>query len=572
MSVYFDGALRTTPSVNVAVVDTAMQNTNTGAGVTLAILGQGTGGKPATALSFGRATDAAAALGGELADAVRAFNPSPDTNAPLNIVFMRVNSATQSTLDIKDAAAATVGTLTSTDYGLKTAQIKIKIETGTTAGLKVTTGVGNALTVQDNIYRNAFSIQYSGGQSTATMTISNTAVILSAPAGTPVATIDLATYPTVQQLVDRINTVTSFAATVVDSNGAKPTLNALDSVTAAADVKTTAYVAKANLQAFVDYLNGPNENLVTFTRAVGAGTVPAVLPYTYLTGGTEGTTTNTDWQNAFTALQTADVQIVVPLSSSASIWAMADTHVKFSAAVLRRPRRAICGMAIGSTDVQAIAAAALLNSDRTALTHLGGYDYDANGNLKLYAPYIVAAMIGGGLASISPGTPMTNKALTLRGLERKLSNPTDTDALINGGVLCVEVTDDGLYKVVQSISTWLTDDKFNKVELSCGLAVDYVVRRVQKELGVLKGGKQSPSQLGSAIGITSATLTECAKAEPIGPGAIVGDANSPAYRNINATILGDVTSVQFECSPAIPNNFVNVTVYTAPYSGTASAA
>jgi hypothetical protein len=57
-----------------------------------------------------------------------------------------------------------------------------------------------------------------------------------------------------------------------------------------------------------------------------------------------------------------------------------------SSAVLRPDRRA------------AIAAAKAINSDRTAYVHLGFYDYDANGALTLYPPYIAAAMVAGAFA------------------------------------------------------------------------------------------------------------------------------------------------------------------------------
>jgi hypothetical protein len=470
---------------------------------------------------------------------------------------------------VLDGSAAVLGALTSTDYGLKTAQIKIKIEAASLTGLKVTTGVGAALNVQDNVYRNAFSVQYTGGQASGVMTINNSTVTLQAPTGTTVATIDLNTYPTIQQLVDRVNTTAGFVSTVLEGNGPKASLNALDSVTAV-DVRTALYTATAHLQAFADYINGPAEPLLNFVRAANVGTLPAVIGFTYLAGGTEGTSTNTDWSNSFTAMQQGDVQWISPQSGSAAISAMADTHVQFMSGAGRRERRAICGTVSGTTDVQAIAAARLLNSDRTALTHLGGYDYDVNGNLVLYQPYLVAAMIAGVMGSVSPGTPGTNKSLRLRGMERNLLTPTDTDLLIQGGVLCVESAPDG-FKIVKSNSTWLSNNNFNRVELSCGFALDYTVRTVRNALKVCKGAKGSPAVLGTAISVATGALKLCAQAEPQGPGAIVGDVNNPAFRGLTASLVNDEVAVQFQCSPAIPANFVDITVYAVPYSGSLSA-
>ena len=64
-----------------------------------------------------------------------------------------------------------------------------------------------------------------------------------------------------------------------------------------------------------------------------------------------------------------------------------------------------------------------LNSSRTSLVHIGHYNYDTSGNMTLYPAYITAAMISGAFSGVNPGTPLTNKALKVRGLERELRNP-----------------------------------------------------------------------------------------------------------------------------------------------------
>ncbi|WP_443698655.1 hypothetical protein, partial [Pseudomonas sp.] len=153
---------------------------------------------------------------------------------------------------------------------------------------------------------------------------------------------------------------------------------------------------------------------------------------------------------------------------------------------------------------------------------------------------------------------------------RDLLNPTDTDILIRAGVLCVENTDEG-YKVVKSISTWLVNDNYNRVEQSTGFALDYTARSVRKALDVLRGQKGNPLVLARAISITESTLKELAKPEPQGPGVLAGDAANPAYKNITASLNGDVLRTDYECSPVIPVNFVLNTIYATPFSGSASA-
>lgn len=571
MGVFFNGRLWVSPATMSVVDDSGMYNKNLSVGNVLALVGRSTGGKPNTALRFGSAAEARAALiDGELLRAIeKAFDPSAQTGGPATIVAVRVNPATQAVLALKDIGAATVIDLVSTDYGIYTNQIKVKVEAGTASGRKLTTQFGTNYYSQDNVSRNAFSVLYSGAEVTATMSINNSTVTLYAPAATPVATLDLNSYATVQQLVDRINAVAGFAATVVDNNGEKPSLNGLDTVTAQS-VKTNAYTATADLQAIVDWLNGTGEGYVTATRAANAGTLPAAMAFTYLAGATDGSVTNTEWTNAFTTLQSEDVQWVVPVSNSSSIHAMADTHCAFMSNVARMERRAIVGGASGALDSAAIAAAKALNSDRTSYVHLGFYDYDSTGKLVLFEPYILAALLAGAFSGVNPGTALTNKSIKVRGLERKLRNPTDTDALILGGVLCVEETVTG-YKVVKSITTWLTNTNYNRVEVSVGVAVDFISRNVRNTLDELRGAKGTPETLAQAVSRVDSALRALAMPEPMGPGVIVGDKANPAYKNISASLEGDVMRVEFQCSPVIPINYIPIVVHAVPYSGSATA-
>ena len=567
MPLFFNGRLYSSPGVMTAIDDSALANKNIVAGNTLVLLGSSLGGEPDKALDFSSPTEAKDVLrGGELLTAVQfAFNPSAQTGGPSKVVAVRVNPATQSILSV-EASAAEMISLKSTDYGAYTNQIKIKIESGTNKGKKLTTQFGNDYFSQDDVYREPFSIQYTGAEVSGVMTVTGTTVVLEAPTASNVATIDLNVYDTVQKLVDYIASLTDFTCSVVDGNGAKATLNSLD-YTASVDIKAAAYIAKADLQACVDWFNGVGEGYVTATRAAGVGVTPDNIPFTYLAGAIEGVITNSEWSNAFSMLQTEDVQWVAPVSSDASIHAMAQTHVTYMSTVAKQERRCLVGGAIGQTVDNHIAAAKALNSDRVSVCAPGIYEYDDSGKLKLYASYMTAAKVAGAFAGVSPGTPLTNKAITVRGLEFKYKNPGDTDKLINGGVLAIEDTGND-YRVVKSITTWLTDGNYNRVEISTGVALDFVSKSVRIALDRVVGQKGSPLSIAESISVADSVLRELARPEPGGPGVIVGDAENPAYRSISASLEGDVVRVEFECSPVIPINYVATTIYAAPFSAT----
>lgn len=568
MPVFFNGRLWVSPATMSVIDDSAMFNKNASVGNVLAIIGKAEGGEPFKALSFGSAQEARAVLRGGMAlKAVeKAFDPSSETAGPSTVIFVRVNPATRASLALKDAADRTVVTLNSEGYGAFANGIKVKIESGSSSGKKITTQFGNDYFSADNVGRKCLSVQYVGAETTALVSVTNDAVTLTA--GVPVG-IDLNSYPTVSQLADRINTVPGWTAAVLDANGEKAALNGLDNVSGL-DAKTGALTVTADLQAIVDWFNSTGEGFITATREATAGTVPLNVPFTYLAGGSDGVTTTEEWQKGFDALQTVDVQWVVPVSADPAIHAMTDSHCAYMSNIARMERRAIVGGDVGVTDEAAVAAAKALNSDRTSYTHLGIYDYDTNGKLTLFPAYIAAALLAGAFSGVNPGTALTNRTLKLRGIERKLRNPTDTDKLILGGVLAIEDTPRG-YKCVKSITTWLANSNYNRVEISVGVACDFVARNVRNVLDDLRGKKGSPAILSEAVSRVDSILRTLAMPEPMGPGVIVGDKINPAYKNITASLDGDVLRVEFQCSPVIPVNYIPIAIHAVPYSGTASA-
>lgn len=567
---FFDGRLLITPQTVSKVDDTALANRNLTVGNVAAFIGSSVGGKPKTALPFSNPTDADAALvSGDLRDmVVKAFAPSAETNAPASVIAMRVNPATQSTATLLDAVSASSIDLVSRDYGANTQSIGYKVENGTSSGRKLTVQQGGNVYSQDNVGRRVFSVVYGGGEVSAVIGITNSVVTLNAPSSTQVASIDLTVFKTIQQLVDYINTVADFTAAVLDNNGEQPSLNAIDNVSGQSVL--TEYDARADQQAAIDWFNSAAQDLVIATKHTGSGKPPTPVVLTLLTGGVNGSIANQDWSDCFAELQGADCQWVTPLSSDAAIHAMAAAHVQYMSTFGRRERRAFVGGATGVSRDAAIAAAKAINNDRVAYCWPAHYDFNKAGVLELRSAYKTAAVVCAAFAASEPGDALTNKSLAIEGLETNPKNPTDTDLLIQGGVLAIENTPTG-YRVVKSISTWLTNANFNRVEVSVGAAVDFAIRSVRQALDVLRGKRGSPTLLAEALGIVTTTLGLLAVPQPQGPGVLVGDANNPAFRKIDIKLEGDVLRVQFECSPVIPVNYIAVTMVATPFSATVSA-
>ena len=584
MSYFFNGREWITPATMSAVNDSAMAPANANVGNVACYLGESTGGEPGVVLSFGSPQEAQATLvsGELLVAAMKAFSASDETGGPAQVDVIRVNPATQSSLVLLDTASAPAITIESADWGAYTAQIKLTVEAASGGvGYSATAAIGSASYSADNLTANPFDVAYTGAQSSASMSITPTTMTLTA-GGSPAATINFATYPTVGQLVDYINTIAGFEADVNGGAANAPSLNGLDSVTSVAlpvpvGGVFTSVAVTANLNALMNWVNSVaplSQPLIVGTYVAGYSGLPLThIPFTYLAGGSDGVTTPTDYDSALTILQNSDVQWITPIDPEPAVWAMVDAHVQFMSNVGNMERRAIVGPALGTTDAEAIAFAFNLNSNRTSLVHLGYYDFDLTGvltGLQLYSPYLTAAAIAGAFSGVSPGTAMTNKAMSFAGLERLLNVPTDTDALLTGGVMPVAKQKTG-YMVIQSISTWLVNGNYDKREQSVGWALDYTCRTSREQLDPLRGAKITPITLGRAVTLTETNLKALAVPDPQGPGVLAGDATNPPYKNITAQGAGDVIAVSFQCSPVIPANYVSVTVFAVPFAGTASA-
>jgi phage tail sheath gpL-like len=476
----------------------------------------------------------------------------------------------------------TVITLKSSDYGLYTNQIFFQFSAGGVTGTKTTLGLtttGNVIggtLAQDNIARTLFTIQYTGAGSASTLTVNDSALTTSCTgAVADNLNIQFSTYGTIQQVIDAISATGKYSITAaVTSSAALPSASQFDPKTAI-DIKTSGQILTANLQAIVDFLNSSVNTFCTATRTPNpvAGLPVYTGNNTYFVGGTDGTTsTGTDWPTAINTLQTVDVDVIVPVTDLAAVHSSVLNHVQFMSTTGRKPRVAVVGGALAEYNAAAAvptstitARTIALNSERILLVSPGVNTFDSLGNAVTRAPYFTAAMVGGMLAAVPAGTPLTHKYLSnITSLEVNFS-PADKDALLQGGVCPLELVTNKGIRVVQSKTTWLGTPNFSKNEISTLRAIDTVVRRVQDTLDdQLVGQKVAPETLAQAASITETVLKQA-----IIDGLIVGDSKNPAYTAISASSSGgDTIRVQFQMSPAIPANYVNVTIATIPYAGT----
>jgi hypothetical protein len=526
----------------------------------------------------------AATLNGLVITVIAKFAGIDGNSISLTSGATGTGTAVASSATLSGGTGNTLINLTSDDYGLYNNQIYFKLAAGSTKGTKVSFGLttsGNIIGGQldrDNVWRDIFTgFQYTGAGSASTLTITDSALTTTCT-GAPGdnLSISFATFTTIQQVYDYISATGKYAITLAAASVADLASQGQFDPKSAVDCKTTGQTLTANVQAIVDVINSSDNIYASATRQANpaSSTIP-VVTNTYFFGGTNGTITNQDWTDGFTALQTVDVQIVVPVSDSSTIHAAAAAHCQYMKDNGRSPRVAVVGGALGEytpsgavPTTTIIARTTALNSSRVMLVSPGITYINVLGQLVNGSSAFTAAMVGGMLAAVSAGTPLTHKYLSnIQALEVNFT-PSDLDTLLLSGVCPIQYVVNKGYRLVQSKTTWLGAPNFGKNEMSTVMAIDAVSRRVQDTLDdQLVGQKVDPTTLAQAVSITETVLKGCQT-----DGLIVGDINSPAFINISArTDGGDTIRVQWQMSPAIPANYILCTASAVPFSGSVSS-
>jgi hypothetical protein len=658
---YFAGRRLVRPQAYTKIDDTGMVNRSIDAANTLAIIGECTGGEPGVVhIMQDPAYGKGLLRSGDLVTALeRAFDPSADIPGAYNVLAIRVNPATQATKVFEDASANDVLTLTSVDYGAWVNQIKAKIESGTTSGKKITITYGGSYDSGDNIEKASFFVANADTTATScTVTVNTATGVLTITSDGVGGTfnVTLANYPTIQELVDYLDSQTFLEAGVLTSSpdadlsteldeltatslltnatttdaGYDPAIDgtvlpltattgfvvggylcinndtnqetrrivavsAAVSVTMDAPLSTTyssgaevvpAVELQADLQALIDWVNGGNTEYVTaaFPSTGTIRTLPTDYPDTYLTGGGEGTTAQSHWDAALDLLKTQDAHIITVVTPDASVHASLSTHVSYMSTTGKKERIGVVGgfdtadgytnglgswtstALINSSIAQMKTYCANLNSDRMVYVGPGMIYYDENGDATTFPGHIAAAMAAGMKAGVDVAEPLTHKTFKAIGLEYNL-RPAQIDDLLEAGCCVLEYAQGRGYRIAQSLTTWLKDEKYNRVEWSVRATADYVARQVRERLeNEFVGQKALHRVLISIKNAVDSVLRQMVRLE-----LLAGDEDNPPYKNIIVRLEGTVAWVDFECSPVLPINYIPITVHLTTFTATVAA-
>ena len=529
------------------------------------ILGKSSMGKAGVLNEFASPKEAQEILGdGELLKAVAlAFTPSPDYT-PQKIFAMVVNENKQAGREMKSGVNVILN-LKSAMYGVPANQLKMQMSAGTDAGTKkvvcIFKGDDDTKETIDNIGKESISLLYTGAGSAAAVTIDNDKLAVTVTGADDSIEILFEDFPTIEQVVARLNDTGVFAAIQLETESNVPA-NQLDAVTSQ-DVKTTARTLRSDLYALISALNN--------SYYIGKGNVEKeegaanVMPdidtdFVYFTGAAAGTYTIADWDKALGKLETENIQIVSSPTTDHAAHVLISNHCTLmSSTVNRKERTWLLGGAKGEVIADALANAKSLNSK------YGSYVYPAanvnsplTGEAEDVPASYVACMLLGMEAAAAVNEPLTWKNLSVNKFLVKLKIP-EMEKLIKGGVLCCGTTDDNRLAVIRAMTTYQGGSQLQLVERSMVREDLYMNRDLRNRFsidvgrpGISKGNEAEKTLLNAARDW---------KAD----GLIIPTDEGKNVWGVIVRKSGDKTYIEFNRNLTAPQNFFFITAYNYIY-------
>lgn len=362
------------------------------------------------------------------------------------------------------------------------------------------------------------------------------------------------TFPTTRQVADRLNTLDGFTANSLRRNSF---LMADCDYRPAATCLGTALEIFADLFDFIDTMNSGSA-YVRATRATGGALPPAnTASALFLTGGSEGAPTITEWQTAINLLKKRRVNIIVPLTNDPAVHSLVALHLVERAGKLRSEANGYVGLGTnagrGETRSNIKSQIQLLNTRHLSAIAQEGQRFDPDtGEATFYPPYAVAAMAAGMQAGSPIGEPLTRKRPFLSDIrnDTSWSVEDDVEEMIDAGLMVIEKVDGSGIRFVRSITTHLDDDNVVFTEMSANESANTAVFELRRALD-LKIGQRG---LGGTVAVIKGLAFDALE-------RLVTDQIIVAFRSVTVEQIGDTFPVSVEIAPVLPINFIPITVH-----------
>lgn len=559
----------------------------------IGLIGEADGGQPRTVNTFLSSADVKTFYkSGDLVEAAAmAADPSNDNiiqTGAQQIVCYKVNNSTQSALTY-----AGTFTFTSLQYGVLQNNITINIVAGTgTSRIVTISTLDDFGALQQEVTPELggtgyFTVQYTGTGSASTMTITATTLTTTCTGATADnLTLNFSDYPTLSALLQAITANGKYTATALVTNAPSFDPSNLDAI-AAVDIKTALTTIYAHNFDLANWINTYSQ-IISATLTKGqTGPVAAMTAATPLTGGTRGTSANTDWVNAFTAMRNYRVNQIVPLASAdattpqgtftiASIVASAVAHAKLMSSTAGR-NECQAWVGVNMTKTNLITQANLQNNCNLCLFGQKQKRQRTSDGAVVFFPEWSSAVIAAGMRCGAPlGEPLTWKFPNTLGVseDSSWSDLSDTDVqslILNGVAVCFTVPGKG-FKFEKLVTTYTQADNDAYTEetiVQIWKLVAFNLRQALANEFVGRGG--TLDRISTVPTIVNRVMDPLRTAGAI-TDSVVNGVTLNAWREVHYQLKGDKLYVSLIVTPTPGINYVLTTIVLVPAQISSAAA
>jgi len=563
--VNFNGRRIVHPGAYSKIDASAMTIVTEGSINTPVIIGTAESGKSGEIQWFTDISEARKYLtGGELlTGAELLFSPTPKGGGGASVVGVIVANETKS-------ASLTNGPIDfkSLTYGEIANRVQVKVESSSGTDIPGTKRITVYRwdTDDQEVYSNlgaVMSIKHADEATTAVVSIEQDQTtgakilkVLLGEEGSQVedVTIELGSdrFYTINDVVTYMNSLSGYEVAFVGFRNATMEAKLLDVTATPVDIKNKIGFLNSKIGDIAHQINSFSE-LIEAVITTETGTV-SDIPFTYLTGGTIGSAP-TSWAKLFDPLKETYSNVLVVLNSKESIHAEALQHINIME-TRQQSQMLFTGGAVGEPPSVVKQRAAILNSSRAVIGYPGIHHYTHRNGRDPLPAYFTGAMIAGRVCGLGPSDPVTFEYFNLVGLERKLiAGDPIIDDLITSGVAVLEKAQNGGIRLVQGVTTYLSENNTLYREISVRRGADYLAEEVRATLEATFVGKKftGPDTMSTVI---SKTIDVLEKA--------IRDGHIVAYRNIRVRYSSTTVYVDYDVAPSTPINYVLITSRFVP--------